>query len=119
MPTQQNHNTLTIHNSDFDQQAARVRFAGRVELTTQEIAAFLRWLRVGPVSDHVIIDFGNEKTRSYVTTGDRVAFGDVDNYVAHEDALTFVNQAMVLSPDRELSGRMPANRKGGSYVGQD
>lgn len=119
MLTQQDHNILTIRNSDFGQQAARVCFAGRVELTTQEIAIFLEWLRTGPVSDHVIIRFGSEKTRSYATTGDRVAFGNVDNYVALEDALTLANQVMVLSADRELSDRMPANREGGSYVGQD
>lgn len=119
MPTQQNHNTLTIHNSEFDQRAARVCFAGQVELTTQEIAIFLKWLRAGPVSDHVVISFGSEETRSYATTGDRVVFGDVDSHVALKDALTFANQVMVSSVDRELSYRMPANRKGGSYVGQD
>lgn len=119
LPTRQNHNVLIIHNSDFGRQAAKVCFAGRVELTTQEITAFLKWLRSGPVSDHAIISFGDDTTGSNTTTGNRVAFGEVDNHVAREDALALVNQTMVLSADKGLPALAPAKQQGGSYVGQN
>lgn len=119
MPTRQNLNVLIIHNSDFDRQAAKVCFAGRVELTTQEIAAFLKWLRVGPVSDHVIISFGDDSNKVGSTTGNKVAFGEVDNYIAREDALTLVNQAIVLSADKEFPALAPVKQLGGSHVGSN
>lgn len=102
MSTPQNQNSLTIHNLDFDRQAAKICFAGRVGLTTEEIAAVLQWLREGPISDHVIISFSDREGRELVATGDKVAFGELDRIVAKEDALTYVNHAKVRSTDKQF-----------------
>lgn len=116
MLTQQNHNTLVIHNSDFDRQAAEICFAGRVELTTQEIAAFLKWLRQGPVSDHVIVRFGGVERNKYSVTGDRVAFGEIDDHIAREDTLALINQAMVFSATVTPSAKTFSKQSGESHV---
>lgn len=100
MSTQQNQNILTIHNLDFDRQAAKICFAGRVGLTSEEIAAVLQWLREGPISDHVIVSFGCDENGKVVATGDKIAFGELDKIVAKEDALTYVNRAEVRSVDK-------------------
>lgn len=115
MPTQQKLNVLTIHNSDYDRPAARVCFAGRVELSTREIAIFLRWLKSGPVAGNTIVSFGDNTSGTHAVTGDRVFFGELDHHVAHEDALTLVNQAMVLSASKEQKTQS-RDQKGGAHV---